>query len=851
MALTISIRQGGDSDADTIDVTDQVPIFDIDSEPQLTAGMGFGDGSDEQSQFRIIDDENVFRTADTAQAEAHNLVTITEDAPGYDVPLAIARVARRDEGRGDLDMGVARELEITLEGINADIRGTTLVEAWVRGAETGTDRIIAMGAEFLDGTWRPSTVITCEMWEASGEGHLVKPNALGGEVMMEAITYEVGTSLDEIIRDCAETEGQKWGVVIHHGTGESHACFQYCEEDDWDVYPAPVAISDDPAEVDNSTTYAPIWDAGAALLSDGQDVLSGIVSEYGDQQAHVVYEDAAAISRFDRWIQKIPDATTTTEAGATARAPHLLRGQSREYLTHQVTLKLRSDQVNKLAAGMSIEISAAASRHDEGVGGTATRRIAGLKWEPCAPEVGAVDGFYYAHLELDRPKKIARERRRTRPGPRAPQPSTPPSGGTPDDIIAQWHFDSSGEDDDANGWFWNLWSADNGGCVQSGSLNPGISMDDEVPASAATQYTITASVLNRSLTRNPAGVQFYIEYIASGGSEISEALLYTTTTNGFETFTTTITTPALTAGIEFNVPNSLAAVDNVIIQETGTGTPATPGTPGDIHPDLTNPPTNVFAPIRHTHTVFRDEPPTVDDDEDEGYPITTRWVQFDDISTPTQIVAIYILQEDDDGAAVWFQEPAPPHVHEPEDILGSPANEIVDHGTMGAAETFDFSAGSDHAGILDQNLTVTLTGAVAGERAFLTLVLTQDGSGGNSIDLPASVVNAAELETAFDDEPNAVNILTLFTDDGGTVWYAFLAGGSSGGGGASATSWIVDPGTPGYSGSGPVVVALTSVFGIDSGGNPYYNAANVTDGEEAALVWDSVTGTYSLRPYYP
>ncbi len=64
-------------------------------------------------------------------------------------------------------------------------------------------------------------------------------------------------------------------------------------------------------------------------------------------------------------------------------------------------------------------------------------------------------------------------------------------------------------------------------------------------------------------------------------------------------------------------------------------------------------------------------------------------------------------------------------------------------------------------------------------------------------------------------------------------------------------SWVVDPGSPSYSGTGPVTVALTSKFGIDGSGNPYYNAANVTDGEEAALVWDSSTGTYLLRPYYP
>jgi hypothetical protein len=109
--------------------------------------------------------------------------------------------------------------------------------------------------------------------------------------------------------------------------------------------------------------------------------------------------------------------------------------------------------------------------------------------------------------------------------------------------------------------------------------------------------------------------------------------------------------------------------------------------------------------------------------------------------------------------------------------------------------------------------------------------------------------SAPTLETAED----AWNWITLITLDGGTVWFAeAVAGsGSGGGGGGSDTAWIVDPGAPSYSGSGPVTVALTSKFGITAGGSPYYNAANVTDGEEAALVWDSIAGTYSLRPYYP
>lgn len=43
-------------------------------------------------------------------------------------------------------------------------------------------------------------------------------------------------------------------------------------------------------------------------------------------------------------------------------------------------------------------------------------------------------------------------------------------------------------------------------------------------------------------------------------------------------------------------------------------------------------------------------------------------------------------------------------------------------------------------------------------------------------------------------------------------------------------------------------VAVTFVWGIDPDGDPYYNAAGVTAGDEAVLVLDGTTGTYSLRP---
>jgi hypothetical protein len=310
---------------------------------------------------------------------------------------------------------------------------------------------------------------------------------------------------------------------------------------------------------------------------------------------------------------------------------------------------------------------------------------------------------------------------------------------------------------------------------------------------------------------------------------------------------------------------------------------------GDGHPDLVG--SSVKAKrCDDTEHFFSDRAPTVNDDfANAGMRLGTHWVWVDDTENPTESFGSWMLVDNSEGAAIWLQissgTSVGAHTHSASDItdLDPTSSTVVDHGTMGATEDFDFTDGTDHEGVLDENLTVTLTGATSGEAAWMTLKLTQDATGTNTLTLPASVVNGSDVETAFDTTANAVNIISIFTYDGGTTWYAFLAGGSGSpaaadvsvtdsgayytgtdveavlqeigadldAGVGSDTKWIVDPGAPSYSGTGPVTVALTSKFGIDSSGNPYYNAANVTDGEEAALGWDSTTETYFLRPYYP
>lgn len=95
----------------------------------------------------------------------------------------------------------------------------------------------------------------------------------------------------------------------------------------------------------------------------------------------------------------------------------------------------------------------------------------------------------------------------------------------------------------------------------------------------------------------------------------------------------------------------------------------------------------------------------------------------------------------------------------------------------GTAATLSLASGSVADLTLTANCTLTLAGApAAGWVGSLTVILRQDATGGRTVTWPASVKWGGAVAPTLSTAASAVDIITLFTVDGGTTWYGFTSG---------------------------------------------------------------------------
>lgn len=124
-------------------------------------------------------------------------------------------------------------------------------------------------------------------------------------------------------------------------------------------------------------------------------------------------------------------------------------------------------------------------------------------------------------------------------------------------------------------------------------------------------------------------------------------------------------------------------------------------------------------------------------------------------------------------------------VSPPQAIWATPsnaaANTLVTVAATGATETINVATASTYDLTLDANCTLTLTGAVAAQAWYVTVIIRQPGAGGPfTVTWPGSVEWPGGTTPTLSDAADAADVFTLFSLDGGTVWFGFPTGGSSG-----------------------------------------------------------------------
>lgn len=108
---------------------------------------------------------------------------------------------------------------------------------------------------------------------------------------------------------------------------------------------------------------------------------------------------------------------------------------------------------------------------------------------------------------------------------------------------------------------------------------------------------------------------------------------------------------------------------------------------------------------------------------------------------------------------------------------------LVTVAAAGATETIDVSTARTYDVTLDQDVTLTLTGAAVDEAWWVTLLIRQDGTGGWDVTWPGSVEWPTGGAPTIDPAINALTVVTLGSVDGGTVWLGFPTGGGASSGG--------------------------------------------------------------------
>lgn len=241
MVLEVEVLNGGGTAAGTAVLTSRLR-----ADLGLSLGNRAYDGQGAQGTLVFDDDDGEYGNQQDLPAgltllsvAAHNVITVVETATTAPTYLLNGRVGQKAIGRGELWQDRSRQVRTTLEDSNSHLRGITLTSDEARGSESDVTRVTWVLTTYLQGSPRLTTDLASRVINSD-------------TVTMPAKTYEAGTPIIDIIRDCATAAGK---VFFVYNEGDGTLSLYYAVNSDTSLL-AGIQISDRPDEINTDGSSA-------------------------------------------------------------------------------------------------------------------------------------------------------------------------------------------------------------------------------------------------------------------------------------------------------------------------------------------------------------------------------------------------------------------------------------------------------------------------------------------------------------------------------------------------------------------------------------------------------------------
>jgi hypothetical protein len=276
----------------------------------------------------VVDD-----TTGTMSIPAMKTVTVTESADTSDTTIFRGYTAERSIRRGPLKVAAQRQWLVKIEDVNAYLDDILITgDAARRNGETDVERVL----------WLLSSSGALDL---AGVGHVPSSNT----VQMDAVDYR-GAHPRRVLEDCAQKSGKNF--FLYYTTSGGLDLFY--DLDTGTNLTSTLRISDDPADVDSSTTFAPDMGGGDTLEKDPTRVYSRVRVRY--KKGACIVRKAATETTFRQREKSVTNMRVKTRARAEELANKQLDLTDTEQETIGMSIHVPAAKVNDLIAGMRVQV---------------------------------------------------------------------------------------------------------------------------------------------------------------------------------------------------------------------------------------------------------------------------------------------------------------------------------------------------------------------------------------------------------------------------------------------------------------------------------------------------------------